>query len=393
MNGRERIALAMRHTEPDRVPVMCQLSIGHYLLNTGIPPHELWYTSEAFADALVRLQRRYRFDGILVNLPGRPVNYLGDAVSIEKTDDGELVRWRDGDVTVMPWNDMPHHYPADSSRPERIDFDTFDPDDMDGLDDYGGYLWNTYHIQSLPGRSDRGPLKAVPDYFYRTIDLVRAQTGGEVSIHGEVFSPFTHFMELIGYENALMALVIDPGKAHAILKRLTEAVVAWAAGQIQRGVDAILISSAFAGAPFLSRKFYEAFVLPYEGIVTRAVRAHGLPVYTHTCGKIGDRLDLMERSGTLGIDTLDPPPLGDCDLALAKRDFGERLFFKGNLNSVAMLSYKTEEQVIAEASEKIRTGMPGAGYILSTACSVAPRVEPWKLELLTPLAESIGAYR
>jgi len=37
-------------------------------------------------------------------------------------------------------------------------------------------------------------------------------------------------------------------------------------------------------------------------------------------------------------------------------------------------------------------GMPGGGYILSTACSVSPRMEPWKLELLTPLAEQIGRY-
>lgn len=36
--------------------------------------------------------------------------------------------------------------------------------------------------------------------------------------------------------------------------------------------------------------------------------------------------------------------------------------------------------------------MPGGGYILSTACSVAPRMQPWKLELLTPLAEEIGRY-
>jgi uroporphyrinogen-III decarboxylase len=100
----------------------------------------------------------------------------------------------------------------------------------------------------------------------------------------------------------------------------------------------------------------------------------------------------MEGTGTLGIDTLDPPPLGNGDLEMAKHDYGERLFFKGNMNSVALLAYKTEEQVIGEASEKIRLGKPGAGYILSSACSVAPRVQPWKLELLTPLAEEIGRY-
>ncbi len=103
-------------------------------------------------------------------------------------------------------------------------------------------------------------------------------------------------------------------------------------------------------------------------------------------------MDLMEATGTQGIDTLDPPPLGNGNLAVAKREYGERLFFKGNMNSVAILKYQTAEEVKAEATSRIEAGKPGAGYILSTACSVAPHVEPWKLELLTPLAEKIGRY-
>ena len=47
----------MRHVEPDRVPVMCQLSIGHYNLNAGYKPHKIWYDTEAFADATVKLAR------------------------------------------------------------------------------------------------------------------------------------------------------------------------------------------------------------------------------------------------------------------------------------------------------------------------------------------------
>jgi hypothetical protein len=42
------------------------------------------------------------------------------------------------------------------------------------------------------------------------------------------------------------------------------------------------------------------------------------------------------------------------------------------MNSVAILDYKTEAEVIAEATSRIEIGKPGAGYILSTACSVAP---------------------
>ncbi len=199
-------------------------------------------------------------------------------------------------------------------------------------------------------------------------------------------------MELFGYENALMGMITDPGKVHAVLDRLSESIALWAVALAGQGIDALLISSAFVGTPFLSRRHYQEFVVPYERRVTSAIKSAGAPVYTHTCGSIGDRLDLFVETGTLGIDTLDPPPLGNGDLAAAKRDFGEQFFFKGNMNSVAILRNKTEAEVIAEATERIEIGKPGAGYILSTACSVAPHVEPWKIELLTPLAEAIGRY-
>jgi len=382
----------MRHELPDRVPVMCQLALGHYFLNTGIPPSRIWFTSEGFAEALVMLQRRYRFDGILINLPGRPPNLFDQVASVVKTAEGERLIWHNGEVTVFPPDDNPYHLMADGSKPPRADFATLDPDHLEVLDDLVGYTWGVYHIPYIFGKTCRGPLVEIPDYFLRTVDMVIAHTGHQVSIHGEVFSPFTHFMELFGYENALVNLLTDPDKAHALLDRLTEAVVAWAIAQARRGVDAVLISSAFAGGPFINRQMYREFVLPYERRVAEAIKAEGVIVYTHTCGSIGDRLDLMVETGTQGIDTLDPPPLGNVHLVDAKRQIGDRVFIKGNMNAVEMLTYTTTEQVIAHASERIRIGSPGGGYILSTACSVSPRMEPWKLELLTPLAEEIGRY-
>ncbi|MGI6207715.1 MAG: uroporphyrinogen decarboxylase family protein [Anaerolineae bacterium] len=392
MNSRERIDHAMHHRIPDRVPVMCQLALGHYFLNTDIAPHEIWFTSEGYAQAAVALQRRYRFDGILINLPGRPADLLSQVASIEKTDEGERLTWKNGFVTFHPWDDNPYYTPPDPTRPQRADFATIDPQDLSGIDDLPGYVWNTYHVPWLDGKETGGPLTQVPDYFLRTIDQVRSLVGDEVSVHGEVFSPFTHFMELFGYENALMNLVMDAEKSHALLDRLTEGSVTWARAQARHGVDAVLISSAFAGAPFASRRIYREFVVPYERRVTDAIRAEGVAVYTHSCGSIGDRLDLMVETGTMGIDTLDPPPLGDGDLAVAKRDFGDKLFIKGNLNAVALLAMKTKEEVISYVSEVLRTGMSGGGYILSTSCSVSPKMEPWKLELLAPLAEEIGRY-
>ena len=392
MNGRERMALAMAGREADRVPVMCQLAIGHYMLNTDFDPVDIWFTSDAFADALVQMQRRYRFDGILVNLPGRPDGVLDRVVSRRRTPDGQVLEFDTGERIEIPDDDNAQMKLGTSGREDRFDFFSHTLDDLDDVARVAGYLRGTYHIPWLPGKADSGPLGEVPEYFYRAIDRVRTLTAGEVAIHGEVFSPFTHFMELVGYESALTNLVIDPQKAHAILDRLTNASITWAVGQARRGVDAVLISSAFAGGPLLSPDYYRDFVLPYETRLASAVKREGVRVYTHTCGAIGDRLDLLVATGTEGVDTLDPPPLGSVELAEAKAQIGDQVFLKGNMNSVALLQMQTADEVLAHATDRIVNGSPGGGYILSSACSIAPGVEPWKLELLTPLAEKIGSY-
>ena len=393
MNSRERMARAMRHQLPDRVPVMCQLALGHYFLNANhLKPHEIWFTSDGFAEALVQMQRRYRFDGILVNLPGRPRDLLARIQKREETTDGEWLTWDTGDKTFFPWDDNPHLHPAADSGPLRADFATINPDDLSYLNRLKGYIWNTYHIPWIDGQETPGPLAEIPDYFFDTLNAVKAKVGDEVSLHGEVFSPLTHYMELFGYEQALVTFLMDPGKVHAILERITEESILWAVAQAKHGVDAVLMSSAFVGGPFLSPRMYKQFVVPYERKVTEAVKAAGVPIYTHTCGSIGDRLDLMVATGTQGVDTLDPPPLGNTELAVAKQLIGDKVFIKGNMNSVSLLTFTKEEEVVEHASDRIRTGMPGGGYILSTACSVAPKVAPWKLEMLTPLAEELGQY-
>ena len=47
---------------------------------------------------------------------------------------------------------------------------------------------------------------------------MRALAGPDVSVHAELFSPFSQFMDLVGYTEGLMALLIDAGRAHAVLE-------------------------------------------------------------------------------------------------------------------------------------------------------------------------------
>ncbi len=389
MNSKQRIAAAMRHEPVDRIPVMCQLAFGHYLLNTNLTPVETWFTSEGFAEALITLQQRYSFDGILINLLGTDPDWMRLVQRIETAHDGgQTVYFHNGDVAQCPADDNVHHFPHDGRcvpaladvDPERIYYD--DPHGVGGLK-------YPFYFGLEPYVARRGD--DWPEYLFRTIDMVIERVGNEVSVHSEVFSPWTQFMELFGYEKALMHLLDDPGRVRAILEAYAQGTADLAVRQAQRGVDAVLISSAFAGGGFISPGQYEEFVVPCEQSVCRAVAKTGVPVYTHTCGRIGDRLELMVETGTAGIDTLDPPPLGTVDLEDAKRRVGKELFFKGNIDPVHTLLNKPREFVRQDALRRLAIGSYGGGYILSSACSVSPRVPAENLTILVEAARQFGA--
>lgn len=389
MNGRERVAAAMRHEPVDRVPVMCQLAIGHYLLNTDIPPAELWFTSEGFSRALVVLADRYRFDGVLINLLGTDPNWMRYVERIETAADGsQTVHFFNGDTARCPADDNAHYMArARSQRPtiQQIDPERIYYDDPHGL----GGLKYPFYFGLEPYEPDFD--NYWPEYVFRNIDLVQSAAGDRLSVHSEVFSPFTQLMELFGYSEALMHLIDHPDKCHAILAAYTRGTADLAVRQARRGVDAVLISSAFAGAGFISPKQYEQFVMPYEAEVVRQVHAAGVPIYVHTCGNIGDRLERMADTGIDGIDTLDPPPLGSVDLADAKQRVGSRVFFKGNIDPVNTLLAKSRDEVRRDALWRLEVGSPGGGYILSSACSVSPRVKPENLTVLVEASEEFDA--
>jgi hypothetical protein len=384
MTSRERMDRAMRPRageRPDRVPVMCQLALGHYFLHAGLAPADLWHDSAAFGDALLLLQRRYGFDGILVNLPGRDPAWRHAIASVEARGAASVIHWTRGVSTLVPPDDNPHVFEATGVPPGRQACDEVDPEALYYVEPHGMFG---------PERIEAGQW---PAWQHATIRHVR-EGAPDVSVHGEVFSPFSQLLEWVDHAAALAALIEDAEKVRACLDRLADGAIDLAVGQAGAGVDAILISSAFAGGGFISPRQYRAFVLPCERKVVAGIKARcpGLPVYTHTCGAIGDRLELMEETGTDGIDTLDPPPLGTVDLADAKPRLGGRLFIKGNLDPVGTLLNGTSEQCYAAALERLATGKPGGGYILSTACSVAPHTPPENIAQLRRAVDAAGAY-
>ncbi len=393
MNSRERINAAMRHETPDRVPVMCQLALGHYFIHDRHAPADIWFDSKVFARVLEQFAREYRFDGFLINLPGRPANWRDDLEGSRTTERGTELLWNNGLKTVFPADDNPHTFLPDGGSLPRADYQRVDASNP-GTFRIAGYVWNTWHAPTLwdiPADADLADVSVYPEWFGLGLRCAR-NACPDLSVHAEVFSPFTHLLELFGYEQALLALLDTPDTCRKLLDRFAGIVAAQVQVYAACEPDAILISSAFAGAGFISRDMYREFVLPYEKYVVETIARLKIPSYVHTCGAIGDRLDLMAETGVLGIDTLDPPPLGTVELAEAKAKFGRRFFLKGNLDAVNEMLHADDQPFEQAVRRRLEIGRPGSGYILSSACSVAPHVKPARLKRMVELAEEFGRY-
>ena len=156
-------------------------------------------------------------------------------------------------MTVAPPDDNPHVFGPDRRTRPRPRLEDLDPGRLLYLEphDLLGLAWEW---------------EAFPSWHWDTLRRVR-EKAPDVSVHGEVFSPFSQLCEAVGVEETLVALRGDPGRVKAFLEALCAGTVELMAGHVAAGADAVLVSSAYAGGGLISTRHYREFVLPFEARV------------------------------------------------------------------------------------------------------------------------------
>jgi MtaA/CmuA family methyltransferase len=335
-----------------------------------VHPIDYFTSDDVWADCLIKMRELYDFDGILCHKPSRTPRLMELVERVER--DGEIptLYLRDGSRIECTRDDDAYYKKNDDFRfptLEEIDFDR--PLDW-APESYKAFEWSK-------GTFDFKTPEEIPDEAFGMIDRVIDRVGDRYSVHGEVRAPFDHLLSLVGMEDGLMALLTEPEKTKRLMETCTKWSVALAVAQVRRGAHAIKVSSPFAGSGFLSPDMYEEFIIPAESKIAEAVKNAGGFSYTHTCGAIGDRLELMMKAGVTGIECLDPPPLGNVDLADAVERCNGKIFIKGNMDPVNTLLRGDKEKVKRDVGEILeKAGHTLGGFILSSACSVAPPTPP-----------------
>lgn len=371
----------MRLERPDRVPVMCQPALGFVLRQMPeLDPIDVWHNhGGALARGFCEISRRFGFDGVLIPAVGAAPLDERTVRRIDRQDpEGPVVYFNNGDHCHYCRNDLPRYMHA--TPPER---------EIGDLDPAAVAEQLSYHPPSTRLRMQmaQGTAGRVAE-----LTQARAYLGPDVSVHGSLYSPEDYLIDLMGADGAMIALLTEPEKCRALLQRFAAAVAEHAREQIAAGADALNVSAPWSGQNFISPGLYRDLIAPAQAVLVRAARQSGVPSYCHTCGAIGDRLEAIIDVGFDGIECLDPPPLGNVELADAVRRIGHRAFIKGNIDPVHVLLQGTPAQVEADVIRRLEIGMNAPGFILSTACAIAPDTPAKNLMLLRELVEKYGRY-
>lgn len=229
------------------------------------------------------------------------------------------------------------------------------------------------------------PAEALKELF-AAMRLVSQQLNGEVPMIGFAGAPFTLASYLVeGRPNseltATRALMKeDPAAWHALLERLTGALIEYMGCQVEAGVEALQLFDSWVGR--LSPEVYKEFALPYSARIFDETAGLGVPRIHFGTGTKG-LLELMAspKVEVVGADAIVP-------LNEAWDRIGHDKAIQGNLDPNLLLG--DPRTMVKEATRVLDLAAGEPGHIFNLGHGVLPSTP---LDNLKLLVDTVHGYR
>ncbi len=372
MTSRERVLAALRHEEPDRVPLALWGS--YYTLQDQTYFNLLAHLG---AGEPVEPFRRYK---------SRNSNYLDDRI-LDRLDTDIRYVW-------IGFTDL------GGARP-------------DTLIDAWGVQWARMgpNITPVGAPLAGASIEEVEDYAwpdpeqYIRLDELRdrldllKQSGSHAIAARAVnsYGPFEQASALRGREQFLMDMLIEPELAQLIIDKVTDVIIRL--NEIYLDVAGAHIDimeipgDDYAGTEHLliSPRVFERMLAPALARIVRPIKEYreDLFVAFHSDGAI---TPLLSSFIDAGIDLFHPlEPLPANDLAAIKAEYGDRLAFMGAIDLKEAMPGSLAD-VESEVERRIQTLAPGGGYILAPANHLQVDAPPENIVALYDFGRRHGRY-
>ena len=368
---RERTKTALRHEEPDRVPVdfAATPEVWTKLIKHIEPDTGPIGSSEFFEPAREAVLRHLEIDCRVLSYDmfcSPPEAVLRkDSVTdwwctLSRSTPNRMWRQRNEDGTLRDiWGT--HSRIVANPFGSYEEFASWPLSQADTVEDLKVHPW------PKPDWWDFAPIPAVLDQL---------DAHKEYHIRFRIGSVFEIAWQLRGMERFLTDLALDPAIPLYIMDRLTEAYVENTRRVLELAGERVDILYFYDDVSteislMISKRMWQEHIRPRHVQLTQLAHAYGKPVMYHCDGAIAPLIpDLID----MGVDVLNPiqPDAKGMDIQILKQEFGDRLAFHGGLDIRNVLPHGTPEEVAAEVRRCVGLLGENGGYILCSAHHIQP---------------------
>jgi uroporphyrinogen decarboxylase len=210
---------------------------------------------------------------------------------------------------------------------------------------------------------------------------------------------FQASQSLRGWETFLVDLLLNRKFAEALMDQLAEANMrrfARFAETVGPYVDVVQFEDdlGMQDRPILRPDLYRRVVKPYHEKLLRFAKSRcDAYLLLHTDGAVAPFIpDFIE----MGVDVLNPVQVSaaDMDTKVLKREFGRDItFWGGGCDSQRVLPFGTPDEVADEVKRRIDDLAPGGGFVFSPIHNVQTGVPPENVVAMFGTAREYGVYR
>ena len=202
-----------------------------------------------------------------------------------------------------------------------------------------------------------------------------------------------------GLEQWFTDMVENPEFCEALIDQTSQFWVDWMTGflsEVGDLLDVIMIGDDLAGqqGPLFSPAFYRQVVRPRQNRVIQTIKKHTrAKIWYHTCGGCTEYIpDLIE----MGIGILNPVQVSARNMnpKMLKERFGRDIvFWGGGIDSQHILPFATPKQVREEVRKNIEIFRPGGGYVFNNVHNIQADIPALSIVALFDAAYDYGFYK
>jgi uroporphyrinogen decarboxylase len=203
---------------------------------------------------------------------------------------------------------------------------------------------------------------------------------------------------LRGWERFMMDLLVEPKLAQALLEKALEHHLTNLDAMFTAfgdAIDVVMVADDLGSqnGPLLSPRLYREKIKPYHRQMFEFIKQRsGLPIFLHCCGSIYPLIpDLIE----IGVDILNPVQFTarDMDSARLKREFGrEIMFWGGGADTQHILPNGSPEEVRQHVRQQIEILAPQGGFVFNPVHNIQANVPPENILATFEAALEYGVY-